>query len=101
MKQTDEDGRFEYSQILSVKVDVEENQFRLSSNPVNDVLEISFLGKNKTKEIFIYDSIGNLILNESSEQNQIAIDVSQLKSGVYILKINENKRIKSSKFIKI
>jgi hypothetical protein len=102
LKQTDYDGSFEYSHILTVKNSVKQERFALSPNPVSEFLNVEYLGKNNdTRTIAIYDILGNLIAETSSDQQEFQISTSNLQSGTYILKINQNEKIYTEKFMKM
>ncbi|MDG1147492.1 MAG: T9SS type A sorting domain-containing protein [Crocinitomicaceae bacterium] len=77
--------------VLDSGAGVLENQMTrvvISPNPVVDVLSLS----NIEEEVFIYDTKGEMMMKTSSK----TVDVSQLPSGVYIVK---SKSLRS-KFIK-
>ncbi len=102
LKQTDYDGTFEYSHILTVKNNAKQERFVLSPNPVSEVLNVEYLGKNNdTRTIAIYDILGNLILEINNDLQENEINTSSLQSGTYILKINQNGTVQTEKFMKI
>jgi len=94
LKQTDFDGKFEYSQIKSVTVEklnstqVEiypnpaTNQILISGQPseLKDILFLTVLGQNVTA----------LITSEKVDESQLMIDISKLNSGVYFVKTKTN-----------
>ena len=76
-------------------------------NPVNDVIniEIFFNEKPESFEIVIYNNIGELVISKEctlfkENQDQIQIDVSDIKPGIYIITYIFSKSKISSKFIK-
>lgn len=102
LKQTDYDGTFEYSHILTVKNNAKEERFVISPNPVADVMNIEYLGKNNdVRSIEIYDVFGKLVYQVSNDAQENEINTSSLQSGTYILKINQNGMIQTEKFMKI
>jgi hypothetical protein len=64
-------------------------------NPVEKTLKIK--SKLSINAIEIFDSNGRMIKNMS---NQKEIDVENLASGIYFLKIYVNEKVKNLKFIK-
>lgn len=88
LKQTDFDGKFEYSEISSVNVNDETN-FHIFPNPANN--QITILAANSEfEEITIYNSLGQnvTILTQQNFENEgkLIIDLSKLSSGIYYLK---------------
>lgn len=83
--------------IQSVKgQDLQNNNCQFYPNPVNDILTVVNIQPNST--VSIYDVAGKMILNNNLTTNKI--DVSQLNKGFYLLKIQDEKGVKSGKFIK-
>lgn len=77
---------------LSVTDNLSHNNIKLFPNPVKNVINlVEFENKDYVK---IYDLTGKLILNEPAKQ---IIDLSKLKSGVYLIKLGDYKH---SKFVK-
>jgi Secretion system C-terminal sorting domain len=68
----------------------------LYPNPVVDYLYLNF-GNDKIDNVFIYNLLGQLVL-ESNTSN--TIDVSNLKTGTYLIKIQSEDQIVTEKFIK-
>jgi hypothetical protein len=56
-------------------------------NPVQDMLNISFIDKATTLDV--YDLTGRRLMHFIPEYDQISIDVSSLQSGVYILRSDQ------------
>ena len=71
-----------------------EDDFIIVPNPAKN--EISINTSKKIKSIKVYNITGNLILNKKSE----AINISNLKSGLYFIEINMQNNVKTKKFIK-
>lgn len=62
---------------------------RLLITPIgHNIFEI-FLGGEKSMEVVVYNIAGQPILTKSCQDNEITIDASELKSGIYILSVNE------------
>ena len=65
-----------------------ENRFKIYPNPVNDRLYIETQTLTQTLTIEIYDIYGRRQVAETpSHQGNVAIDVSNLKSGIYFVKV--------------
>jgi poly(3-hydroxybutyrate) depolymerase len=64
------------------------------SNPVQDIIRFSSSGGT----VFIYDLMGKKILSETIRSGQT--DVSSLKTGVYLIRIQSEGKIQTGKLIK-
>lgn len=73
--------------------------FKVYPNPVATILNIVTTNSITINSITIYNSIGQLIQIVSNPTNA-SIDVSELQSGVYFLRLTTEKGIESLKFIK-
>ncbi len=107
LKQVDYNGKFTYSNTVSVDIDLPEN-FQLSQNypnPFNPSTVISFSIKKSGKtSLKIYDALGNLvdeIFNENKEPGSYKVNynASKLSSGVYVYVLQSNDQSLSRKMI--
>lgn len=69
-------------------------------NPVLDILNLYTKGDNKILGVSIYNILGQLVLVAPNTQNIKIVDVSNLSSGNYFIKINSDKGTSNTKFIK-
>jgi len=71
-------------------------------NPVDDVLFVNTSNSNTTDAVFVYDMLGNMLLQDSPSANGFfAIDVCSLSSGLYLVKVyQKGVVVKTIKFIK-
>ena len=102
LKQVDNDGSFEYSDV--VEVEVVPTQFELSQNypnPFNPSTTIRFsLPKQSQLKINIYNMLGELVRiladgNYEAGYHKVTLNAVDLPSGVYIY------RIESSEFVQV
>jgi photosystem II stability/assembly factor-like uncharacterized protein len=85
----------EYTELINKQIN-ENYSTLLYPNPVETILNINII--NPTIRFSIIDMQGEILINHQAQNRQI--DVSNLKKGIYILKIyNENESL-NSKFIK-
>jgi len=61
-------------------------EIQVFPNPTNDVLNIS-LDKYKVKEVFLLDTQGRMILNQSNLLDKNRIDLSNFVAGIYFLNL--------------
>ena len=76
---------------------LEKASISLFPNPVEDLINLTINRDTWSRTVSIYDFKGTRILETELNQNNRAIDVSQLSSGFYFLKTNESE---SKSFIK-
>ena len=72
-------------------------EFSMYPNPVENMLKVSLLD-NRKASFRIYTLTGQKV--KSGNLNQNEINVSSLKSGVYILEINDGQKTITKKFVK-
>lgn len=67
-------------------------------NPVNDILTISF--EHGISSVSIYNLLGQEIFTKSINANETTIDVSNLATGTYLVKVQVDNEVKTLKVIK-
>jgi len=76
---------------LSVS-DFDFNGFSMYPNPASDILNIK-LNNITNADLSIYDIQGKLVLKQSvSEEQNLELNVSELQSGLYFVKLNTNNK---------
>jgi hypothetical protein len=76
-----------------------ERNFSVFPNPVNSELKLTSL--TPLDHMIIYDISGRIVYQKTlSQQLNITVDVSQLNSGVYIMKVNKGKSSVIKRIIK-
>lgn len=78
--------------------DLESVKVSVYPNPVVDQLNIS--SKQNIKEVKIFNVNGQLVLNTKANNNTTSVNVSSLKSGVYVAQITTDKGTETIKVIK-
>jgi len=91
------DGCLGSSEILDIVIDdctnipenVDENAIQIYPNPAGDLITIAFKSNETVKgELMITNQIGQIVFKqELSGNNKIAIDLTPLKSGAYIIRM--------------
>ena len=74
------------------------NYFSLYPNPTSNELYIALKSAIEINSIEIYNPIGQLVTVQTG--NALKVDVSNLKTGNYFIKINTNEGFSTSQFIK-
>ena len=75
-----------------------ENYFSIYPNPANDVLNITSKLASEIYSLSVYNVLGQLV--QTITRPTKTVDVSGLKTGNYILKVNTENGISSNKFTK-
>jgi Secretion system C-terminal sorting domain len=77
------------------------NKIKLFPNPANDVITVSF-NENFDGDYVIINALGQIVARgkENTNEKQIRISVSDLKTGYYILQMKINGILEKLKFIK-
>ena len=74
------------------------NYFSLFPNPTKNELNIKLKSAIEINSIQIYNAIGQLVTVQTG--NALKLDVSNLKTGNYFIKVNTNEGFTTSQFIK-
>ena len=94
------------NQITLNSVQITENEifptFFIYPNPASDILNIQINNlTNPSSTLEIYDVYGRLITHENCNESLLQINISDYKSGIYIIRISkDNIPIGYSKFVK-
>jgi hypothetical protein len=75
-----------------------QNNVKTYPNPVKDILNISF--DKEISTVSIFNLIGQEVITKSINSNESTIDVSNLASGNYLVKVTSNEELKTTKIIK-
>ena len=99
-------GRGLWESKLNTSVNVEdriqpENKLTIYPNPAQDILRVELPDNSKEFNVKIYSVNGKLVNKErSKKQNNMDINVSSLKRGVYYIRLTDNTQIYSGSFVK-
>lgn len=63
---------------------------KISPNPASDLIDI-FVGETLVEAISIYDITGKLLLNKGFSSHNCRVDISTLKTGAYLVRIQTQK----------
>jgi len=104
LKQVDHDGTYTYSETISVSIESDKLIAATFPNPAKDKVVIRFSENiHSNSELEIYTPSSILIQSYLIDGSSMEIDVSDLNSGVYILRIKDSNFNKTSslKFVKM
>jgi hypothetical protein len=89
LKQTDYDGKFEYSNIRSVNLKIDFELIKIYPNPAKDKITIVGLDDND-QDCRVFNSLGQDVTSltriTANNESQFFIDVSTLRTGIYYIK---------------
>ncbi|HOZ69542.1 MAG TPA: invasin domain 3-containing protein [Chitinophagaceae bacterium] len=86
IKEVDKDGKSYYSAVLMVEADAGFNRIIAYPNPADKLLYIGNVEKSKLSNIQLFSINGEKI--KEWNQPQISYDVSNIPTGIYLLKVN-------------
>ncbi len=76
------------------------NYFTIYPTPTKEILNINVKGQIEVKSVAVYNILGQLVLVYTNSDNISTLDVSQLKTGTYFIKLTTDKGATSQKFLK-
>ncbi|HXA01083.1 MAG TPA: T9SS type A sorting domain-containing protein [Cytophagaceae bacterium] len=98
IKQVDKDGSAGYSPIAAVMST--HRPIRIYPNPASDNIMVESGEFSEGTQLVIYDILGKAVKSNCISGNKIEINISDLPSGAYFIKINTNNNIIIERFIK-
>jgi hypothetical protein len=103
LKQVDDNGQFDLSEIVTAKIGSAPSNFLLTPNPVKQQLQVQFEATNQTGVLRVIDFLGQVVYQQEVEdQLSIELSVEHLPKGVYWLAfINRDQQVFTEKFLKI
>ena len=106
LKQIDNDGQFEYSDVIEVDVDPTEFElYQNYPNPFNPSTKIRYQLPNESKVVIkIYNILGAEVMELVNEQKEagtyeVEFNAANLSSGTYIYKLNADNFVENKKMI--
>ncbi|MEI2737327.1 MAG: T9SS type A sorting domain-containing protein [Chitinophagaceae bacterium] len=101
IRQVDKDGKASYSKVLSVKFKAD-NPLTIQSTIITDHLAINInLQQQGINSVMVYDFSGRALINSTCKSGYNEIDVSNLSSGNYLIRLQTSDgKNYSQRFIK-
>ena len=78
----------------------EELSVKLYPNPAKDMLYIQMNDRDAGAVIRIYDLTGHMVMSKSLENRTTRIDISTLRKGIYLLRINSYEKVVTRRIVK-
>lgn len=80
---------------------ISENDVMVSPNPADNYVRVSVDNDNfQVSKIFVVDITGKVVATQSVEENSFDLNVSNLSSGCYFIRLTDGKSNVTTKFIK-
>ena len=101
-KQFDIDGKYSFSNVVSVDFTNNVSAFSISPNPADNAITVTIPASNSVSAIFVYDINGKKVIDENLAANITSkqINVSQLAQGVYTIALLQNSKTQILKLVK-
>lgn len=105
LRQTDRDGSFTYSEVISVAVPQDENAIVISPNPSSTgQVQVTFYAKTEgLSTITLYDVTGRILqetnFTPEADLNTLSIETAGYPEGVYLLQLRQGAFLRTEKLI--
>lgn len=102
LKMIDHDGNFSYSDIVKLVNNIAETNLSISPNPAENVLTLNHPKATAGAAAKLYSITGLLLITQGVELNtsQTNIDVTKLRTGIYVVKYYTNLAERAVRFKK-
>ena len=88
------------SEIIMKYNSIQNDVFVISPNPSKDKLNIKLPSANEDLKLEVFDLLGKLIYKGEITQLESSINVFSWRSGVYLVRVSNNKTSQTKRFIK-
>lgn len=75
------------------------NEFKIYPNPADDFINISTNNNFKNADVSLFDISGKLVLEKEIDSDNNKIDISDIISGTYIVKIKSGNKVEQQKIV--
>lgn len=92
----------EQSDVLTVTDNVlfQDGSFKISPNPSKNKLNVKLPASSENMTLEVFDVLGKRIHKSTITQLEASVDVSTWKSGIYLVKVSNEKESQTKRFIK-
>ena len=88
------------SEIIMKYNSIQNDVFVISPNPSKDKLNIKLPSANEDLKLEVFDLLGKLIYKGEITRLESSINVFSWRSGVYLVRVSNNKTTQTKRFIK-
>ncbi|WP_179334495.1 T9SS type A sorting domain-containing protein [Winogradskyella costae] len=81
-------------------IEIQNNEFTIAPNPAKNKLNIKLLNTSEDLKLEVFDVLGKRIYKGLITKLESSIDVSNWKSGVYLVRITDDTVTHTKRFIK-
>ncbi len=105
LRQIDYSGRFDFSEVVTAKIEGIQNSGMFSPNPTTDgLIRLDYSSSNNGElSINVFDVTGKLLHNQYGSlvkgNNQIDLNLADLNAGMYFVKLNQGNNSSYEKII--
>ncbi|WP_299123706.1 T9SS type A sorting domain-containing protein [uncultured Winogradskyella sp.] len=79
---------------------IQNDEFTISPNPAKNTLNIKLSEKKTDLRVEVFDVLGKRVYKGLLTQLESSVDVSNWKSGVYLVRVSDNETAHTKRFIK-
>jgi hypothetical protein len=79
---------------------VEKDEFAISPNPAKSELNITLSNSDKDLTLEVFDVLGKRVYKGLITKLEYSVNVSNWKSGVYLVRVSNEKTTQTKRFIK-
>lgn len=94
------DKRITTASVSHVNSQTNPIDFSISPNPAKSSLNIKLAVSDSDIKLEVFDVLGKRVYKSALTQLESTIDVSNWKSGVYLVRISDDKTVHTKRFIK-
>ncbi|WP_458625909.1 T9SS type A sorting domain-containing protein [Winogradskyella sp. PC D3.3] len=81
-------------------VEIQNNEFTIAPNPAKNKLNIKLQNRNEDLKLEVFDVLGKRVYKGVITKLESSIDVSNWKSGVYLVRLSDDTVTQTKRFIK-
>ncbi|MBU2929715.1 T9SS type A sorting domain-containing protein [Winogradskyella psychrotolerans] len=81
-------------------IEIQNNEFTIAPNPAKNKLNIKLQNSSEDLKLEVFDVLGKRIFKGVITKLESSIDISNWKSGVYLVRISDDTETQTKRFIK-
>ncbi|MEO0899017.1 MAG: T9SS type A sorting domain-containing protein [Bacteroidota bacterium] len=101
LKQVDFDGKYEYSDIVSLEIErIGSLQLELQTSQDSESARLSFGEVESTQiNVKVYSMLGKEVYSQSTNKDQLDLPISNWKAGTYLIEVEDGENTRSEKLV--